>query len=211
MNLSMAVVGASGAGKTLFCINFAEFLGAGSLPYIEAAKGSQGRGLLSPAGARRMMVGRARQGNGVVRTFSVHLQPRPYRRLALIDTAALPERDPLPRFERSRLALTLQALVRANLIMLLCDLSCADPAVQDFNDRAGSHLAEYCRRQGKLFLTGGSKADLLSGPPEKRRLLLAGANLLLISSVTQAGFARLKEMILGAALSTGVSSGNMVN
>lgn len=210
MNLSMAVVGASGAGKTLFCINFAEYLGARSLSYAEAAKAGRGRGLLSPAEARRLMVGRDRRGNGVVRTFAVHLPPRPYRRLALIDTAALKERSPLPRVERSRLILTLQAIEGADLVLLLIDLSCGDPAILEFNERAGRYLADYCRRQGKLFLIAGSKADLLGGLPEKRRFIAAGVSLVLISSVTRAGFARLKQMILGTSFSAEASSYKIV-
>ena len=78
MNLSIAVIGTSKAGKTLFCINFAEYMGAGNLSYAEYTPGGQGRGLLSPAGARRLMVGRSGRGNGVLRIFTVHLPPRPY-------------------------------------------------------------------------------------------------------------------------------------
>ncbi|NLA12245.1 MAG: GTPase domain-containing protein [Firmicutes bacterium] len=213
MNLAMAVVGTAGAGKTLFCINFAEYMGAGSLSYSEVSGGNERRALLSPAGARNLMVGRGRRGNGVLRTFTVHLTG-PLRRLSLIDTAALPERDPLPRFERSRLALTLQAVAGADLILLLIDVSCADPAHEEFNERAEGSLAAYCRQQGKLFLTGGSKADLLKRAPEKhrRRPLYAGANLLLISSVTGLGFARVRGLIRGgAALSAAGSSRQVIN
>ncbi|MGI6615594.1 MAG: hypothetical protein ACOX30_06210 [Dethiobacteria bacterium] len=200
MNLSIAVIGASKAGKTLFCINFAEYMGAGNLSYAEYTPGGQGRGLLSPAGARRLMVGRSGRGNGVLRIFTVHLPPRPYRRLALIDTVALQAKNPLPRSGRSQLLLTLQAMERADLILMLFDLSCTDPALQEFNDRAGGYMADYCRQRGKLFLPGGSKADLLSGSPGGKTLFAAGGELLHISSLRRAGFPLLKKMILGAPL-----------
>ena len=203
MNLSIAVVGTSGVGKTLFCINFAEYMGAGNLSYTEYTRGGQGRGLLSPAGARRLMVGRSGRGNGVIRIFTVHLLPRPYRRLALIDTAALQAKSPLPPGERSRLLLTLQAMERADLILMLFDLSCTDPALQEFSDRAGGYMADYCRQRGKLFLPGGSKADLLPGSPRGRPLFAAGGDLLHLSSLRRAGFPRLKKMILGAPLVSG--------
>lgn len=196
MNLSVAVVGASGAGKTLFCINFAEYLGARSLSYTEAGKAGWGRGLLSPAVAREMMVEHGRRSHGVVRTFAVHLPPRPYRRLALIDTAALREKKPLPRSERSRLVLTLQTIESADLVLMLVDLSCADPAILEFNDRIGCYLNDYCQQQGKLFLIAGSKADLLSAPPKAKHLTVSGLNLFMISSVKRTGFAGLKKMIL---------------
>lgn len=210
MNLSLAVVGASGVGKTLFCINFAEYMGAGNLNYTEYARGRQGRGLLSPAGARRLMVGRGSRGNGVVRIFNVHLPTPPYRRLALIDTAALKERSPLPPGERSRLLLTLQAMERADLILMLFDLGCTDPVLQDFNDRAGGHLADYCRWRGKLFIQGGSKADLLSRSPAGRPLLAGGKEIVRLSSLRRDGFALLKGMILEAPCATGLSPGKMI-
>ncbi len=213
IDLNLAVVGTAGVGKTLFCINFAEYMGANSLSYSEVGRGGEGRALLSPAGARRLMVGRGRRGSGVVRTFTVHLPLRPFRRLALIDTAALPVREPLPRFERPRLALTLEALGRANLILLLIDLSCADPVREEFNERAASYLADYCEQQGKLFLTGGSKADLLKGavPGRGRCLLYTGAELLPISSLSGLGFARVKERLRRAALSAEASPCQVIN
>lgn len=213
INLNLAVVGTAGVGKTLFCINFAEYMGAASLSYSEVGREGEGRALLSPAGARRLMVGRGRRGSGVVRTFTVHLPLRPYRRLALIDTAALPEREPLPRFERPRLALTLEALARANLILLLIDLSCADPVREEFNERAAGYLADYCGQQGKLFFTGGSKADLLKGaaPGRGRCLLYTGAGLLPISSLSGLGFARVKERLRRAALAAEGSPCQVIN
>ena len=211
MNLSVAVVGAAGAGKTLFCINFAEYIGAHSLSYTEAGKAAgRRRALLSPAAARRLMVEHGRRSNGVVRTFAVHLPTQPYRRLVLIDTAALKEKSPLPRPERSRLVLTLQAIESADLVLLLIDLSCSDPAILEFNDRVGRYLEDYCRQQGKPFLIAGSKADLLSGPYKESHFAAPGFSLLLISSVTRAGFARLKKMILAAPFSQKALSNDMV-
>ena len=101
MNLSVAVVGASGAGKTLFCINFAEYLGAHSLSYTEAGKASgRRRALLSPAAARRLMVEHGRRSNGVVRTLlSIYRRSAPasrfdrYRCAEREEPAARPERS----------------------------------------------------------------------------------------------------------------------
>lgn len=202
MNLSVAVIGASGVGKTLFCINFAQYLGAGHLNYTEVVGKRRGRGLLSIAGARRLMVGRKGGGRGAVRTFTVCLPLKPLRRLALIDTAALQHVEPLPPRERSRLLLTLRALERADLILMLLDLSCSDPAIREFNDRAGCYLSDYCRLQGKFFCIAGNKADLLTAAPDKKALAAWGADLPAISALTQEGFAFFKEALLGA--STGV-------
>lgn len=200
MNLNMAVVGADRVGKTLFCINFAEYLGVRSLSYTEAGGAGRGRGSLSPAAARELMVNHGRRGNGVVRTFAVHLLQQPYRRIALIDTASLKEKNPLPRFERSRLMLTLQAIHSAEAVLQMIDLSCSDPARLEFDEQVGRRLADYCRRQGKLFLMAGSKADLLENSSQKARFTASG-KMLIISSLTRAGFPRLQSDILSEAFS----------
>jgi hypothetical protein len=200
VNLSIAVVGAARVGKTLFCINFAEYLGARILSYTQSGGAGQGRGALSPDAARERMVNHGRRGNGVVRTFTVHLpQRKPYRRIALIDTASLKENNPLPRSGRSALLLTLQAIHSAAVVLQMIDLSCGDPARHEFDDRVGRHLADYCRWQGKLFLIAGSKADLPVNSHQAR--IAVSGKMLFISSLTRAGFSRLQSAILGEASS----------
>lgn len=198
MNTSIAVVGAARTGKTLFCINFAEYLGARSLSYTETGSSGRGRGTLSPAAARDLMVNRRRRSGGLLRTFAVHLLQRPGGRIALIDTVSLKDKVPLPPFERPRLLLTLQALQGAETVLQMVDLSCSDPARREFDDALGRSLAEYCRRRGKFFLTAGSKVDLLERPPLKERSGVPG-KVIFISSLTGAGFPRLQGDILGAA------------
>ena len=197
MTLTIAVVGAARVGKTLFCINFAEYLGARSLSYIECGSAGEGRGTLSPAAAREMMVHRGRRSGAVVRTFTVHLSPRQtWRRIALIDTASLVEKKPLTRAARTALLLTLQASHSAAAVLQLVDLSCHDPARRDFDDAVWRHLADYCREQGKLFLTAGSKADLYDGSLQAP--FASTEKMVFISSLTRAGFPRLQRCLLGA-------------
>lgn len=191
----MAVVGASRSGKTLFCINFAEYLGARTLSYSESGSAGGGAGALSPAAARKLMVSNGRSAGGVVRTFTVHLTARPCRRIAIIDTASLKERFPLPRFERARLLLTLQAIQEAGLILQLIDLSCRDPARLEFDESAARGLADYCRSRGKIFMTIGSKADLLGDICRGEHFALPG-KMLIISSASGAGFPRLRGEIM---------------
>lgn len=199
MNLSMAVVGAARAGKTLFCINFAEYLGARALCYIERSSAGGRRGTISPAHARKLMVSNGRSAGGVVRTFAVHLMHHPCRRIAIIDTASLKEGFPLPPFERARLLLTLQAIREAGMILQLIDLSCRDPARLEFDEAAGRSLADYCRGRGKYFMTIGSKADLLEDSIHEKERFAATGKMLFISSATRAGFPRLRGDILGHA------------
>lgn len=202
MTLSLAVVGAARSGKTLFCINFAEYLGARTLNYIEHGSAGKGRGALSPAAARELMVRRGRCSNGAVRTFAVHLLREPCRRVALIDTASLKEKNPLPRFERARLLLTLQAMHGAGMILQLIDLSCSDPARLEFDEEVGRSLADYCRRRGKIFLAAGSKADLL-GEPLQREQMITWGKIPFVSSLTRAGFPGLRSDILGGVSPVG--------
>lgn len=194
----MAVVGAARVGKTLFCINFAEYLGARSLSYIQAGAAGRGRGLLSPAVARELMVNHGRRGNGVVRTFTVHLLQQPCRRIAIVDTVSLKEKNPLPRSDRPGLLLTLQAIQNSAVIVQMIDLSCSDPARFEFDDQVGRHLADYCRQQGKLFLIAGSKADLLDNSSHQAPFTASG-KIVFISSLTRAGFPRLQRNLLGEA------------
>ncbi|NLA25816.1 MAG: hypothetical protein GX878_00310 [Firmicutes bacterium] len=199
MKVNMAVLGAPRSGKTLFCINFAQYLGSRILNYTEESVAGRRRGTLSPAAAREMMVFNGQRGRGVVRTFAVHLLRQPCKRIALIDTASLKEGVPLPYLERSRLLLTLQALESAVMVLQMIDLSCNDPARLEFDEKVGRFLAAYCRRRDKLFLTAGSKADLI-GDSSGRERITASGRILYISSLTQAGFPRLHSDILDRAV-----------
>ncbi len=210
MNLSMVVVGAARSGKTLFCINFAEYLGARSLSYSETGRTGVGRGAISPDAARKLMVSNGRSSGGMVRTFAVHLMQRPGRRIAITDTASLKERFPLPPFERTRLLLTLQAIEGAGMILQFIDLSCRDPARLEFDESTARHLADYCRGRGKYFLVIGSKSDLLEDAYERENFAAPG-NMLFISSVTRAGFPGLRSAILDRVSSRGGQLSQEVN
>ncbi len=198
MNLKIAVVGAPQAGKTLFCINFAEFLGAKSLCYTEEGPLGRGKGVVAPSQARRLMVHPGTRSNGVMRSFSVNLLGNS-RRIVLFDTVSLKEKNPLPRSERKKLLTTLQALMEADAVLHLVDLTTTDPAVLHFIMEAGQHLANYCLSRSKIYVPLGSKCDLL---PVKGGLAgdltFPGGKLMPVSSLTRHGFLQLREQFAAA-------------
>lgn len=197
MNLTIAVTGAAGAGKTLFCINFAEHLGARSLCYSEIGPHGRGRGALLPRDARRRMVGPGPGVNGAVRTFAVNMPGPQPRRIALIDTAALKPGPRLTRPERRKLVLTLQALQEADTVLHLVDLSSPDPKATEFACQVNRRLADFCAREDKRYLAVGSKRDLAGGNRFPYGLFFSPDDRMpAVSSVTGEGFPALRRLLL---------------
>ena len=161
MNLQVAVVGAPKMGKTSLCINFAAYLGAKNLCYTENGPMGRGKGAISVLEARKLMVHPGPRSNGVMRSFSVNLPGDRPRRVVLVDTVSLKEQQPLPRRERQKLLLTLQALREADAVFYLIDLCCSDPVLINFAMDAGLRLMKYCRSAAKPFVALGTKCDLL--------------------------------------------------
>ena len=128
MNINLAIVGTPGVGKTLFCINFAEFLGARNLCYTESSPYGRGQGVVTPETARKTMVSPGPRSNGSVRSFAVNILQGESMRLVLMDTASLKEGKLLTKRERGQLVLTMQALQEADALLHLVDLACTDPA-----------------------------------------------------------------------------------
>ncbi len=204
MNLTVAVLGLPHTGKSLFCINFAEYLGARILCFHEEGPRGRGRGAVSPAEARRLMVDSSKRSNGIVRTFIVNLKlgaAAPLR-LALVDTISLHEGDPLPRPKRAGLVLTLQHVQKADVVLYLADLSGSDPSSLAFNGTAGRLLENYCHRQAKNFRAVLAKEDLLGVEMDdaffswKRHLLAWKNNPVPVSSFNRVGFFELRQFLL---------------
>ena len=197
MNLNIAVVGAAKVGKTLFCINFAEYLGAKNLNYTETGPHGKGRGVILPRTARELMVDPGSRCKGVVRTFAVHLLQRPSRRVALIDTASLKENAPLPKAERTKLLLTLQAIQQADAVLHLVDLSCGDPARAEFALAINHRMERYCSQKGIPYLAVGNKRDLLHGSPfNYRQFFSPNGKMPAVSSATGEGFPKIRRLLL---------------
>ncbi len=143
-----------------------------------------------------MMVDPGPRCNGVVRTFAVHLLRHPPQRLALIDTASLKDKLPLPREERRKLTITLQALQESDAVLHLIDLSTADPVAADFTGQTHRRLVSYCLHSGKPLLTAGTKVDLIdSRLLDLEQTLPPGVNLIPISSLTGDGFPQLRRQL----------------
>ncbi len=163
MTLNIAVVGARGSGKTLFCINWCEHLGATRLYYYESGGAGKGVGIVTPKTARSKMV-----FNGYHRrtahTFVVNRPGKFLSRLTLTDTFCLQEKPALGTTERTKLFLTLQALSRADLILNLVDLSCSDPSRAEFAAEVDRYLFEFSSRYPVHYKLVGNKLDLVNGP-----------------------------------------------
>lgn len=202
MNLNIAVVGPAKVGKTLFCINFAEYLGSRSLCYTEQDIVGRKRGMVTPELARKTMVSPGFCCNGVVRSFAVNITGRRPHRLVLVDTASLKDQVPLPERERSKLLLTLQALLEADVVLYLVDLTGNDPAQLDFALETGRYLADFCNANSKVNLCIATKQDILNGKETVHRQFFApNGKIHFISSLTGRGFPELRRILLGKQVS----------
>lgn len=195
MNMKIAVLGAAKSGKTLFCINFAEYLGARSLWYTESSPHGTSRGVVSPHEARKLLVDPGSRLNGAVRSFAVHLPGMRRSRIVLVDTASLKEKDPLPPVDGKYLSLTLQALRQADTALYMVDLSCGDPSRLDFASQAGRHLAEYCLQNGINYLTVGAKRDLNGSTRLSQYFFTLSERMPRVSALTGDGFPHLRNLL----------------
>lgn len=207
MTLKIAVVGALGSGKTLFSINWCEYLGATRLYYYELNGDGRREGIITPQAARDKMV-----FNGHCRAAHTFIVNRPGKfpsRLALIDTFCLQEKPDLTAAERTKLFLTLQVLSGADVILNLVDLTLSDPPRMEFAAEVDRYLFEFSTRHPVHYKLVGNKLDLLDSRPEMLWWPVSGP-VTSISARKWTGFDLLTEQIVGTRAPGGSGSKYML-
>jgi hypothetical protein len=196
LKIDVAVAGLPRVGKTLFCINFAEYMGARNLCYTQSGPTGRGKGVVTPGEAREKMVYAGARLNGVVRGFVVNLLSREPIRLLLADTAALNATNPLSKQDRRSLCFTLNALQEADVVLYLMELPCTDPVKIDFALQVNLALSGYCLRHNKPYLLVGTKLDQLTGSSRlQKQIFCPNGKLFKLSSVTREGFPDLRRIL----------------
>ncbi|HHX86599.1 MAG TPA: hypothetical protein GX693_00290 [Firmicutes bacterium] len=164
MTLKIAVVGAPGSGKTLFCINWARYLGATRIQFCEFTAAGKREGIITPQAARDKMA--VNGSSQTARTFIINRPGKIPSRLTLIDTPCLRGKPDLTSSERSKLSLTLQILSEVDVIFNLVDLACSDPLRMEFAAEVDRCLSGFSARRQVLYRLVGNKFDLINGCPE---------------------------------------------
>ncbi len=164
MTLKVAVVGAPGSGKTLFCINWCEYLGAARIYYHQSNGTGKGGGIIIPQAARSKMVWNSSRCSGY--TYVINRPGKVPSRLVLADTFCFRKDPELNTVNRTRLIITLQMLSWADVILNVVDLTCGDPSLIEFAGEIDRCLFEFSIRHPVRYNLVGNKVDLFSRPPE---------------------------------------------
>lgn len=193
------LVGKRGAGKTLFCVQFAKFLGLRELEWwVERADGT--------TELKRMSLKYATAGLSDFENHTQHMQTvslelrRRARRLQLVltDTAGLCDGIPNDLEMRYAIAKTLNAMVNTETLFHLIDVESFAHSPSNGNsaqslDRAlcafGSTRKDYIILANKMDLPGAKKGyHMLKRAFPKQRVIP-------ISSLTGMGFREVKHYV----------------
>lgn len=201
--MELLIVGKPNVGKTLLLINFAAYLGVKELRIdVDDGEGVARRENLSLERARRDLVSLASPKTQGLQT--VVLEPAIARQraaLVVLDTCGIAEGISEQAQERQQVALTLERIFRADLILHVVDASATTlrrietPGPFDFA------LAEYGRMHTRYFLAA-NKMDR-PGSSDGYRLLkerFRGLSVTPISAMTRRGFREVKYWLFRAVL-----------
>lgn len=191
------VLGKPNAGKTLFIINFASFLGVKRLEAeFIGYDGVSRRISLTPEEARREWVSDRPHKTRKLVHYKIHLSSgRRKKQILLTDSTAIVEGVPADAGLRRAFSQTFFAISRADLIIHIVDTSLA--AMSDALHSPGEadlHLAEYGLLRKKYLLLA-NKTDL-PGAEKGLHLLkniFAGAPIIAVSALKQTGFTEVRE------------------
>lgn len=191
------VVGRPNAGKTLFSLRFAEYLGARELRLvISGAAGDEGRRLAPEEGARELV---GPEPHRTRRPQTLELEVRvgkSRRRLQLIDTTGLVDGIHGDPSIRQAMADSLAAVRRSNLILHVIDAAQAGRSGAEAPSAVDYELAAFgATRPGYAILA--NKMDLPESAAGLARLRRAFASYALfpISALKGIGFDGVKRFV----------------
>jgi predicted GTPase len=184
------IVGKPNAGKTLFFINFAEYLG------LRLLWPTGGGAPLSPCQARRLLVDDTPHRTRRLQRAAVRVASGLGSRAAvLVDSTGLTEGISPDAEVRQGMARTLQAMQRAQLVLHLVDAA-ARPGTPSAPGEVDREVAAFARgRAGYLLLA--NKVDLPEASQGLRHLaeLLPDDALVPVSARLGKGFPQVRRML----------------
>jgi hypothetical protein len=193
------VLGRTNVGKTLFCINFAEYIGLSKIDvYFQHPDGSKRQRKFDIAEARHELSGLGQHRTRCLQSIQLELpQGKGSRQFMLTDSTGLAEGIHPNRDIRYAMAQTLEELRFADCILHMVDVgvsanSDSNPDISDI-DR---HISEYGQtRFGYALLV--NKVDL-PGSEQKVKWIqqeLKPKALIPISALYRKGFREVKEYV----------------
>jgi len=195
------VIGKTNVGKTLFVINFAAYLGIKKIRFtLVDSLGRQHFREYTPELARKYLTGgkphHTRCLQNVTIKFSVG---KGQKKLILTDSTGLKDGIHPKEEIRKAMAQTLGALVEADLIMHMVDISqMADLGQENFFtlELIDRQIMDFGRERSSYLLLI-NKIDLLQShiSREKIKQQFSGIPLFLVSSVTGEGFPEVKSYV----------------
>jgi len=193
------VVGKTNVGKTLFAVNFAEYLGARSLTLrrMGLEEGGRRQGY-SNDGARRELVGPEPHRTLQIQALDLEMRAGKTRRaISVIDTPGLGDRiDPREEVRRG-MAEAIRAIYEADLVLHLVDTSrVGDPSAIEAPGEVDYQIARFSRfKPGYVILA--NKMDLPSAKAglTSLRQLFPGEYIIPMSALKRRGFDEVKAFV----------------
>jgi GTPase SAR1 family protein len=190
------IVGQTNVGKTLFCVNFAEYLGASRLEIaFSDSSGGVVKKKYDPVTARSELAGLGTHKTRCLQSFVVGL---PYgkgvKRLQLTDTAGLVDGIHGDPAIRESIAQTIAAIRETPYVLHIVDLTrvAVSGALDELDRqiyRLGSHKNGYVLLANKMDLPA-AKDGLY-----RLRKTLRGSRLIPVSALYRQGFREVKEYV----------------
>jgi hypothetical protein len=197
------IIGRTNVGKTLFCINFAEYIGLSKIDvYFQHSDGSERQKRYDIATARHELSGLGQHRTRCLQSIQLELpQGKGSREFTLTDSTGLAEGIHSNRDIRYAMAQTLDELKYADCILHMVDLACGNPNPESEDGQPeisdiDRHISELGRtRFGYALLV--NKIDL-PGAEQKMEWIrqeLKPKSLLPISALYRKGFREVKEYV----------------
>ncbi len=195
------VIGKANAGKTLFVINFAAYLGAKKIRFTLAdSLGRKHSREYPPDLARKYFTGGRPHQTRCLQSVSIKISVgKGQKNLILTDSTGLIE-GIHPKAEiRKAMAQTLETLLEADLIMHMVDISQVNYWDHDHclnMELIDRQIMDFGREHSRYILLL-NKIDLFQSltSREKIKQQFSGVPVFLISSLTEEGFAEVKSYV----------------
>lgn len=193
------IVGRPNVGKTLFFVNFAEYLGLRNLEMdAEDPDGKTIRSVMTPEEARRILVGQTPHTTTYVQRLTVSFpRGKGIRTCRLVDTTGLTPSIHPDITVRKAIAQTLKCLYKGGIVLHVVDLSASAGGIASMWDDLERQLSAFLSARA-VYLILGNKVDKLGaryGLRLLKSILPAQQPVLPVSALYRRGFREVKGFV----------------